>query len=354
MPASVVTALKGAGLYRMLVPRSAGGAELTLREFAEVIEEVAKSDASTAWCMSQNCGVCGVSGYMPLQGLREVFGDRDMIVSWGNGPSTALKLPGGYQLNGRWLFSSGIHNAVWAGAQNAPVVDDRGEPVLDAAGTQKYATMFFPVEDIELVDAWQVSGLRGTGSDTYTVTDLFVPDHRVALDEPLEAGALYRFNTTNVFSVGFAAVALGVARGMQEALQELAVTKSPRGYEGSLASQQHAQIRLAEAEGTLRSSRLFLLGEADRLFRKVAASGELDLETRIDLRLATTYTIRRCAEVVDNAFQLAGSSAIFNDKAFERRFRDMHAVTQHLQARDDHYERVGRYLLGLEPNLNWM
>ncbi len=354
VPASLVAALKGAGLYRMIVPRSVGGAELTLREFAEVIEEVAKSDASTAWCISQNSGICNVSGYMPPQGLQEVFGDRDMIVSWGNGPSTALKVSGGYQLYGRWFFSSGIHNAVWAGAHNAPVVDERGAPVLDAAEAQKYVTMFFPVEDIGLVDDWQVSGLRGTGSDTYTVTDLFVPDHRVALDEPLEPGPLYRFNTTNVFSVGFASVDLGIARSMQQALQELAMTKSPRGYEGSLASQQHAQIRLAEAEGTLRSVRIFLLEEADRLYRKVGASDELDLETRIDLRLATTYTIRRCAGVVDNAFQLAGSSAIFNDRAFERRFRDMHAVTQHIQGRDDHYERVGRFLLGLQPNLNFM
>ena len=117
---------------------------------------------------------------------------------------------------------------------------------------------------------------------------------------------------------------------------------------------QFAQMRIAEAEGTLRSIRIFLLEEADRAWRTVAASGELSIETRIDMRLATTYTIRHCAEVVDNAFQLAGSSAIFNDKAFERRFRDMHAVTQHIQARDDHYERVGRFLLGLQPDLNHM
>ncbi len=312
------------------------------------------ADASTAWCMSQNSGICGVSGYMPTQGLREVFGDRDGIVSWGNGPSTALKVADGYRLNGRWMFSSGIHNAVWAGAHNAPVVDENGENVLDDAGVQQYVTMFFPVEDIELIDAWQVSGLRGTGSDTYTVTDLFVPDHRVALDEPTEPGALYLFNTTNIFSVGFASVALGIARSMQESLRELAMAKSPRGYESSLANQQHAQVRFAEAEGTLRSVRAFLLDEADRLYRKVEASRVLDLETRIDLRLATTYTIRRAAEVADNAFQMAGSSAIFNDNVFERRFRDMHAVTQHLQARDDHYERVGRFLLGLEPNRNWM
>ena len=354
VPASLVAALRGAGLYRMLVPRSAGGAELTLREFAEVIEEVARSDASTAWCMSQNSGICGVSGYMPPQGLREVFGDGDMIVSWGNGPQTARKVLGGYRISGRWSFSSGIHNAVWTGAHNAPAVDERGEPVVDAHGEQRKVTMFFPVADVELIDVWQVSGLRGTGSDTYTVTDLFVPDHRVALDEPQEPGTLYRFGTTNIFSIGFAAVGLGLARGAQEALYDLATTKSPRGIEGALAGQQYAQMRYAEAEGNLRATRLFLLEEVERIWEKVAAGGVLDLEARIDLRLATTYAMQRCALVVDNAYQLAGSTAIFNDKAFERRFRDMHAVTQHIQARDDHYERVGRYLLGLEPDPGWL
>ena len=354
VPPELVAALRGAGLYRMLVPRSVGGAELTLREFAEVIEEVARSDASAAWCMSQNSGICGVSGYMPPMGMREVFGDRDMIVSWGNGPQTATKLAGGYRISGRWSFSSGIHNAVWTGAHNAPVVDERGQPLLDASGNQRKVTMFFPVDDIEIIDVWEVSGLRGTGSDSYTVTDLFVPDHRVALDEPQEPSPLYRFGTTNIFSIGFAAVGLGLARGAQQALHDLATTKSPRGFDGALAGQQYAQMRLAEAEGTLRSTRLFLLEEVDRVWDNVAAGAEFDLEARIDLRLATTYTIQRCAEVVDNAYQLAGSTAIFNDKAFERRFRDMHAVTQHIQARDDHYERVGRYLLGLEPDRGWL
>ena len=182
VPAGLLASLKAAGLYRMLVPRSVGGAELTLHEFAEVIFEVASADASTAWCMSQNSGICGMSGYMPSQGLHEIFGQHDMIVSWGNGPMTALEVNGGYRLSGRWVFSSGIHNAVWAGAHNAPLVDQRGEPVLDASGQPRRLTMFFPVEDIELTDVWQVSGLRGTGSDSYTVTDLFVPAHRVALD----------------------------------------------------------------------------------------------------------------------------------------------------------------------------
>ena len=354
LPDSLVATLRNGGLYRMLVPRSVGGAELTLSEFAEVIEELARADASVAWCVAQNSGVCGKSGYLPPEGLREVFGDRDTILSWGNGPTSALKVPGGYRLTGRWIFSSGIRNATWTGAHNASVIDEHGDPAPDESGQPRLISLFFPIDEAELFDVWQVSGLRGTGSDTYSVTDLFVPDHRVAMREPQEPGTLYRFNTTNMFSAGFAAVALGVARGAQDALLDLAVSKSPRGMDSALGSQQYAQIRIAKAEATLRSARDFLFETARRSWERVEESRVLDMETRINLRLATTDTIQRCAEVVDNAYHLAGSTAILGERAFERRFRDMHAITQHFQARDDHFQRVGQFMLGQEPDPTWL
>ena len=258
LPDSLVAAIKAAGLYRMLVPRSAGGAELTLRAFSEVLEEVAKSDASVAWTISQNSGICRMAGWLPPQGMHEVFGSPDMVVSWGNGPSTATIVPGGYRVSGRWITASGIHHAVFTGAHNAPVVDVHGAPILNADGSQRQVTLFFPTADIAIEDVWRVAGLRATGSDTYSVTDLFVPQHRAALDEPLEPGPLYLFGTTNIFAVGFASVALGLACGSLDAFRDLAISKSPRGISGQLSGQQYAQMRLAEAEATLRAARAYL------------------------------------------------------------------------------------------------
>jgi len=354
LPDSLVTAIKGAGLYRMLVPRSIGGAELNLHEFSEVIEELARSDGSVAWTVSQNSGICRMAGYLPPQGQREVFGFPDMVLSWGNGPSTATRVPGGYRVTGRWVTASGIHHAVYTGAHNAPIVDAQGAPLLNADGSRQTVTLFFPTADIAIEDVWHVSGLRATGSDTYSVTGLFVPDHRAAFEQPFEPGTLYLFGTTNVFATGFASVALGIARGELDAFRDLAMSKSPRGIEGPLSGQQFAQMRLAEAEGTWRAARAFLHRTADECWETVGRTREFDLDTRINLRLATTFVIQRCAEVVDTAYRLAGSTAIFTGNVFERRFRDMHAVTQHIQARDDHYERVGRYLLGLEPDRGWL
>jgi alkylation response protein AidB-like acyl-CoA dehydrogenase len=354
LPDSLVNAIKGAGLYRMLVPRSVGGAELNLREFSEVIEELARSDGSVAWTVSQNSGICRMAACLPPQGRREVFGSPDMVVSWGNGPSSATKVPGGYRVTGRWVTASGIHHAVYTGAHGAPMVDAQGAPVLEADGSQKRVTLFFPTADIAIEDVWFVSGLRATGSDTYSVTDLFVPEHRAAFEEPLEPGTLYLFGTTNIFALGFASVALGIARGTLDAFRDLAISKSPRGISGPLSGQQFAQISLAEVEAEWRALRAYLHGTADECWATVDRTRDFDLETRINLRLATTYVMQRAAGVVDTAYRLAGTTAIFTDQAFERRFRDMHAVTQHIQARDDHYERVGRYLLGLEPDPGWL
>jgi alkylation response protein AidB-like acyl-CoA dehydrogenase len=234
------------------------------------------------------------------------------------------------------------------------MVDAQGAPLLNPDGSRQLVTLFFPAADITIEDAWSVAGMRGTGSDTYSVTDLFVPDHRAAFEEPLEPGTLYLFGTTNIFATGFASVALGIARGALDALRDLAMSKSPRGIEGPLSGWQHAQMQLAEAEGEWRAARAFLHRTIDDCWETVGRTREFDLETRINLRLATTYVMQRSARVADTAYRLAGSTAIYTDKAFERRFRDMHALTQHIQARDDHYERVGRFLLGLEPDRGWL
>jgi alkylation response protein AidB-like acyl-CoA dehydrogenase len=355
LPPDLIAALMDAGLFRMLVPRSLGGSEADLITFSEVLEEVARADASTAWCLSQNGGVCRVSAFLPREGAEEVFGRPEMAVAWGNGPATAVKVDGGYRLSGRWVFTSGIHHATWVGCQQCAVVDREGQPLrLDDNGNPKTGIFMFPVRDAEITDVWQVSGLRGTGSDTYSVTDLFIPDSRAAMDEPLEPGPLYVFGTTNIFSAGFASISLGVARGALDAFVDLAITKTPRGLSGVLREQQTVQVHIAKAEATLRSSRAFLRQTIDDVWQSVVDTGELSVQTRILLRLATTFAFHSAAQVVDTAYYLAGATAILNSAPFERRWRDMHAATQHIQAREDHYEPVGQFFLGLEPSLVWL
>src|SRR5205823_11307605 len=148
--------------------------------------------------------------------------------------------------------------ATWLGCHECPVVDEDGRPRLDTDGIARRCVLFFRPSDAEITDAWQVSGLRGTGTDTIRVTDLFVPREYSGAATPFDAGTLYLFSNTNIFAVGFASVALGIARAALDAFRTLAITKTPRGINGVIREQPGAQVRLAQSAATLRSARYFL------------------------------------------------------------------------------------------------
>lgn len=354
LPDELVRALMQAGLFRLYAPRAYGGSEVPLLEFAEVIEEIARADASTAWCLSQNAGVCRVSAYLPAESAAAIFGRPDLAIAWGQGRARAVKIDGGYRLTGEWAFVSGIRHATWLGCQNVPVTDEIGEPVPDEAGEPQKRIFVFPVEDAQIDDVWDVSGLRGTGSDTFRVADLFVPEDRSPGLVPIQPGPLYIFNTTNIFSTGFASAAIGVARGTLDAFEELSITKAPRGVSGVLREQQTVQVHVGIAEATVRSARAYLHEVVAKAWNEAVETRELTFDTRVQLRLASTFAIKKSAEVVELLYRLAGTAAIARGGPIERRLRDMHAITQHIQGREDHFEGPGQYFLGLEPDQQWL
>ena len=361
LPPSLVADLTDAGLFRMLVPRSLGGGEISLSTFADVIEEVARADGSTAWCLSQGAVAAMVSAFLPLPSARAIFEEPRTIVAWGPGPSAnALAVDGGYRVTGQWSFASGCHHATWLGG-NCALVGEDGRPVLGEDGGPQRRLVLFSASDVEILDVWDVSGLRGTGSDSYAVTNLFVPGERavaVPLQCPREPGPLYRFiggpSFVSAFAVGFAAVALGLARATLDALLDLAATKTPRGIRGLLREQAMTQAHVGQAEGILRSARAYLHQTVAGVWEAVSRTGELTLEQRVLIRLATTHAIQSGAQAVDMAYHAAGATAIFSTNPFERRFRDVHAVMQQIQGRQEHYETVGQFFLGLEPDTQWL
>jgi alkylation response protein AidB-like acyl-CoA dehydrogenase len=197
-------------------------------------------------------------------------------------------------------------------------------------------------------------GLRATGSDSYGVSDLFVDHaHTVVRDEPAERrqpGLLYCFPTGSMYASGFAGVALGIARRMLDALVALAQEKTPRGFKTTLRESAVVQSQTAQAEARLGSARAYLLTSLEEIWREVGRSPALGLAERVRIRLAATYAIHQAMAVADWAYHTAGATAIFESHAFERRFRDIHAVSQQVQGRHAHYETVGRFLFGLDPS----
>jgi len=353
LPETIVEALIEQGLFRLLLPRTLGGAELSPAAYVAVIEEVAKHDASVAWCLGQACGCTMTSAYLDPEVAREIFGARRGIVAWGPpGPAEARAVPGGYRLTGTWSFASGSHHATWLGAHVAILAPD-GTPQLRPDGGPVVRTLLFTKASACFTDIWHVIGLRGTGSDSYTATDLFVPENHTVLRDaaakPRQPGPLYAFSSSNIYASGFAGVALGIGRSALDAFVELARDKIPRGANRTLRDNNLIQAQVSQSEARLTAARAFLLGSLDEIWRDVGESKRLTTDHNTAIRLASTWAIHQARDVVDTAYHAAGATAIFESNPFERRFRDIHTVIQQYQGRQVHFETVGQALLGLEP-----
>lgn len=344
----VVNALIENGLYGALLPQSLGGSEAPPEIFMQMLEEIAKADASTAWCLGQ-CSVCAmIAASLDHDTAHEIFNTAPGILAWGAVAHEARVVAGGYRVTARWDFASGSRQASWLGA-HVRILGADGAPRKNADGSPEVRTILFPVASAVLHDVWQAIGLAGTGTDSYEVSDLFIPDRFAAFRDVPEAlrepGPLYRLPTGSTFSLGFAAVSLGVARATLDAAIALARAKHQSLAASAMRDNQAVQGLIGRTEADLRAARAYLYATANAMWRDLSATGTSSLTHRSAVRLASTWTIQQSAKVVDAAYRMAGATAVFRSNPFERRFRDMHAIAQQIQARDTHYEDVGKGIL---------
>ena len=357
--APLVAKMLEAGLFRMLLPRPFNGLETDPLTFIGAIEEIAKADASTAWSLCQTAVCAMIAAYLPADAAMEIFGrDPKAVLAWGAGPAgRAVASEGGYRVTGNFAFASGGRHATWMGA-HTPVYELDGTQRRTQAGAPVIRTVLFPASSAPMTDIWHVMGLRGTGSDAYAVSDLFVPEaYAVGRDDPAYRrypGALYVLPTNSLYSCGFASLALGVARALLDAFTALAMEKTPRGYKHALRLSAVTQTEVAEAEARLRAARMYLRGTLGEIWESVQRTSALTLEERMAIRLSASQTLKEAVAVGDFAYYAAGATAIFESHPFERRFRDLHAVSQQLQARRSHFETVGKFLLDVEVDPAWL
>lgn len=358
LPDTLAAALHRAGMFRLLLPRSLGGTELEPASFVQVTETLSRVDASTAWVVCQTSGCSMTAAYLRPDVAREIFGGEPVgVLAWGPpAGSTAVVVDGGYRLSGTFTFASGSRHATWLGGM-APIVEADGTP-RRRHGVAERRTLLFPADRVRMQDVWHTIGLRGTGSDSFVVTDLFVPhEHTFSRDDPAERrdrAPLYCFPQGSLYASGFAGVAMGIARSMLDDFVRLATDKTPRGYRGTLRESPVTQSQVAQAEARLAAARVYLLTSLREIWAAVGRTGTLELDQRVLIRLAASHAIRQAREVADFAYHAAGGTAVFTSNAFERRFRDIHTVCQQLQGRDDHFETVGKFLLGLEPDTTFL
>jgi len=355
LPERVVDALIEGGFFRLLLPRSLGGAELHPLAYVQVLEEIGRAEPSTAWSLGQNSGCSMSAPYLDPAVAREIFGPPRGILAWGPdqpGAGRGVAVEGGIRVTGRWGFATGSRHATWLGA-HVPIFEPDGTPRLNPNGRPYVRTVLFPKSSAEIIDNWQVIGLRGTGSDSYRVEDLFVPQkYTLSRDNPAERhepGLLYRFTSGMIYAMGFSNVSLGIARGALGAFIELARDKIPRGARKTLRENNVIQAEVAKSEARLRSSRAFIHATLEEMWDEAEKNGDFAPEQHAQLRLASTWAINQARDVVAAVYSAAGATAIFNENPFERRLRDMHAGSQQGQGRPVHFETVGQILLGLPP-----
>ncbi len=357
LPAELLAELHDRRLFRLLLPAPYDGEEVDPVSFFRIIEAVAKLDASTAWCLCQANGCAMIAAFLEPAVAQQIWGrDPAAVLAWGPGAkSRAARADGGFRLTGKWSFASGARHATWLGG-HAVVTAADGTPARDGEGAAVIRTMLFPADLATMTDVWDVIGLRATGSDSYSISDLFVRhDHSVSRENPAERRhrtPLYQFPALSLYAIGFSATALGIARTMLDTFMDLAADKTPRLARQVLRDNGVIQADTARAEARLGAARAFVVSEVADIWASVIARGRLTVAERMRIRLAATYAIHEAKAAADTAYDLAGATAIFTAGRFERRFRDIHTVTQQLQGRRTHFETVGAFLLGHPPDLS--
>jgi alkylation response protein AidB-like acyl-CoA dehydrogenase len=353
LPRPLFETMADAGLFHMLVPHQLGGSELDLPTYIQVIEEIGKADASTAWCVNQGGVYATHSVCVPPALAREIWIDtpRGVVANTPAPTATAVPVDGGYLVTGCQGFSTGSRHASWIAARGRII--ENGQPRRQADGELDIRFFMMPVGEVELLDTWHTRGLRGTGTHHFTVTDHFVPEARTfsaAAPPRPEYGPLYAVPRTLMFATGDAATALGLARSSLDAFVELANAKTPGSMSDLLRDQALVQYEIGQAEALHRAARALLFETVCEIWEPISSTGVMTLAQRAALRTATTFALRQSASVVDTTYNLAGATAVLESHVLQRYFQDAHVITQHVQSRLNHYQLLGRYYLGLEPD----
>jgi indole-3-acetate monooxygenase len=350
LPEDLARELAHAGFFRIFLPKAYSGLDLTPMEALEIFEELARADASVAWCV-WNGNTHWTAAQLSPEAARTIHANPDVITANSTRTSgQAQVVPGGFLVNGRWSLVSGCELGTWMVL--LCVVHEDGKPRMTQTGTPETRFMLLPAEACEIIDTWTAGGLRGTGSHDVAVRDVFVPSSYGSgfTDPHVLPEPRYRIPPFSRVIPGLGAMALGIARTAIETFSEIAGAKTPERTTQMLRNNHGAQVRVSQAESLVRSGRLFLFDSLNRLWRPLIATGEVTMEARAHVRLAASHAVSSAVQAVDLLYIGAGASALCTSCPLERAFRDIHAITQHIGVHPRVMETTGRVLFGLEPD----
>ncbi len=349
----VASALRDAGFFRMLRPRSRGGLGLDPVTEFKVAEALAHVDSAAAW----NVQVCNASelfgGWFSDDVSEEVFGSPEAIVAGAFNPHRrAVAMDGGYRVSGQTIFNSNCHSATWL-IGLADVFDGNTMRVDDDGQPHTLLTVI-PAHEYEIIENWNTMGMCGTGSHDVNVLDVFVPSARAVPFGPLsEPSSAYDTPLSRLaiwVTVGcHASVALGIAQAAIDDLTELG-SKVPAYTQNAIQNRNTVQLRLARAEGKLAAARAFFHAAYGEAWTAAETRGHLEMEEKARCQLASSNVVLTAAEVVDLVHSCVGTAGVRVEQSFQKYFRDVHVITQHAFVSEARLESVGQIMFGLDPD----
>jgi alkylation response protein AidB-like acyl-CoA dehydrogenase len=346
------------GLYRFALPRELGGEDADVKTTIEVIEAISAIDASIGWNVMLGSEINALAaGGMPKDLAKEVYIDNPRVIMCGGGgpgtqPARAVRVPGGYQVWAQTTFMSGCHHSEWA-FQSAPIYEN-GEMVMEPSGMPKMKMFFIHRSKWEIIDTWDVAGLRGSGSwdvktDGAIVEDKWLPVELFQLPSHYD-NPVFKIPVPLRLSYNKAAVATGIALGALEEFAKLAQEKTPYLSATKLQERPIAQYRMGEAVATVRAARAYLFESFKAIEDELRIVDEPSGPTTQDARLACIFAANASMHVVDTLHNTGGTSAMRMNNPLERKLRDSHGAASHRWVSHSLYPELGKIWLGLAPS----
>lgn len=354
LPREVLDALRDAGCFRMLLPRSLGGLEVDPVTYILVAEEISRADSAAGWVLQAGNMGAWWSSRLTAEGATAVHGDDPsaLMAAAFHPPQQVVEVEGGYRISGRGPLASNIHDARWLFL--TALVMDNGRPRMTPAGPMLIGAILH-ANEARVIDTWDSLGMRGTDSNDVVVESVFVPAARTYPFDPnaplnaLYQGPLYRFPVVGATSIIGAPVALGIAREAINALRELATGKVAFGFTKPMNERTTVQSQVARAEAMLRSARLLFLDTIAGAWSRTLSGEGSTLEQKADLLNAGVHVVSTCATVVSMMHAIAGTTGIYTRHPLERHFRDANTLRHHGFVSENRFEAVGQVYLGVPP-----
>lgn len=350
LPREVFDAMLDAGLFRIWMPKEAGGLEVDIRTLVHTVESIARIDSSAGWVFANVAAAAMQSAFMSEEARKEINTDPRGMAIAGSVASVGRAVPegSGFRLSGQWRLASGCQHPEWLGA--AALIFDGEAPRMGPDGTPDVKLMLFRRSECEVLDTWNPLGMRGTGSTDFRLDNVFIPEYRtfsLLTTPPQIGGPMYQAGILVLFSFAITAVLPGIARAAIDAFVELARDKVPAMSQTTLATRPTVHAEVAKAEMLLQSARAYLYEVADELMASLQAGKGVTEELEVKRRLACVNIGTSCVQAVDMVHALAGTTAINVGNPLERSVRDIHTAGQHFFVSQNWLEKTGQSYFGL-------